>query len=762
MMKQVIRLRYAILAAWVAAAAVLAFLMPDLERLIREKGQPSIPDSYTSVRAERLLTEFGGASGASGSGKMDLVVVFHEEQPLSSERQSYIRQAVSQLQANRDKLGILQLIDPYSDEALRSELVSSDRQTVMIPVSIKPGGRTPAQVRDEVHAVLPQEPAAVSSYLTGSRLINEDQIQTSQAGVRKTEKVTVLFIVLILIVIFRSPVTPLISLATVGISYFISLGIVTLLVDKLNFPFASTTQTFLILVLFGIGTDYTILLFARFKEELGKQAGTREAVFATYRTAGRTVLYSGAAVLIGFGILGFARFSIYRSSVAVAIGVLVLLLCLYTLLPIAMALFGGKLFWPLRCRAGHADNRLWSRLGSAAISKPIRAIAVVLALTLPLAGLQAGGLSYNSMKEASQSAESVKGVRFLSEGFTPGKALPTTIVVSGQGRFDTSEGLAWIDGLTDAVAAVPGVQSAAGPTRPRGEKIDGFYVERQAGPLIKAMPQAPDYWKGLAQVERPKLFYAPAAAIQGDFSKALDSFMAPDRHSFKLNVVLSLDPYSNEAMDVINRIEQVLDYEQALSPVPSPATAIGGVSSVNRDLRAMAGEDFSRTVWLMVIGVMLVLVLMMRVFWLPVYMVGALVLAYYAALRLAGATVVPWLGMEGLSWTVPFFSFIMVIALGVDYSIFFMMRLREYAGKPLSEAVLAAMRHVGGVILSAALILGGTFAAMIPSGVPSLIEIASVVIAALAILSLLLLPVLVPALMTVQAKLNAQFSEKIR
>ncbi|MDF2715573.1 MAG: hypothetical protein K0R28_2498 [Paenibacillus sp.] len=756
-MKHVIRLRFVLLTAWLTAAVLLAVFMPDVEKLVREKGQPHIPDSYSSARAERLLAELNGTS--SDSGRMDVVVVFHEDQPLTSEQQTSIRQALIRLQSGADTLGILQLVNPFANEALRSELIAADGKTVMAPLSVQTNGRSVAQVRDDLHATLQQDPAAVHSYLTGSKLISADQILNSQAGVHKTEKVTVLFIIVILVVIFRSPITPLVSLITVGISYFISLGIVTQLVDKFDFPFASTTQTFLILVLFGIGCDYTILLFARFKEELGKQPDSKGAMLATYRTAGTTVLYSGAAVLIGFGILGFARFSIYRSSVAVAVGVLVLLLCLYTLLPLAMVTFGRKLFWPMRGRTGHGDHKLWSRLGQISLTKPIRAIFVVLALIVPFACLDAGQLSYNSMAESSQTAESVQGVRFLSESFTPGKALPTTIVVSAEvGRFDTGEGLAWIDGLTEAVRRVPGVQSVTGPTRPKGEKMEGFYVEKQAGKLVQAMPQAPDYWKGLAQAQEPRLFYMPTAALQGDYEKAIDTFMAKDRRSFKLSIVLSPDPYSNEAMDVVDRIDRVLDYEQSLSPVASPTVAIGGVSSVNRDLSDMAQRDFSRTVWLMLVGIMVMLVLITRAFWLPIYMIGALVLAYYAALRVVGLTVVPGLGMDGLSWTVPFFSFIMVVALGVDYSIFFMMRYRENAHRPHKEAVLGAMKHIGGVILSAAVILSGTFAAMIPSGVPSLIEIACVVIVALALLCLLLLPVLVPALMTVQAKLNAHSS----
>ena len=124
-----------------------------------------------------------------------------------------------------------------------------------------------------------------------------------------------------------------------GVSYIISLSIVALLVEHANLPFSNFTQVFLVVVLFGVGTDYNILLFTRFKEELVKQGHVLKAISTTYRTAGKTVLYSGLAVLVGFLALFLAQFSMYQATAAVAIGVAVLLLVLMTLNPFFMAVF---------------------------------------------------------------------------------------------------------------------------------------------------------------------------------------------------------------------------------------------------------------------------------------------------------------------------------------------------------------------------------------------------------------------------------------
>ena len=115
----------------------------------------------------------------------------------------------------------------------------------------------------------------VQTYLTGSDLVSEDFVQSTEKGIQKTEIIAIIFIIFVLIAVFRSPIVPFVSLFTVGISYIVSLSIVAHLVNQFNFPFSNFTQVFLIVVLFGIGTDYNILLFTRFKEELGKQDGNR-------------------------------------------------------------------------------------------------------------------------------------------------------------------------------------------------------------------------------------------------------------------------------------------------------------------------------------------------------------------------------------------------------------------------------------------------------------------------------------------------------
>ncbi|MCD9026341.1 MMPL family transporter [Cohnella silvisoli] len=713
-MQRLMKLRWALAVVWVVLFVAAVAFKPDMDALIREKGQPKIPQEYSSIQSVSLLKQLNQTP--SDVKPMDIVVVFHEDEQLSSDQMTHIQQQIADLGKKSSELGIVKFTDPFANAQVKSQLIAKDGTTVMLPLTLNKNNKTVTELTEGLQQQL--HDSKVQTYVTGNDRITEDQILTSQAGVKKTEMITVIFIIAILILVFRSPVTPILSLLIVGITYVISLSAVTSLVDTLGFPFATTTQTFLLLVLFGIGTDYNILLLSRFKEELREGHGVLEAIAATYRTAGKTVLYSGIAVLIGFSILGLAKFSIYQSAVAVAVGVALLMLVLFTLLPVCMLWTGNILFWPAKRQTGHGDNKLWKLTGTFSISRPIVSLVIVGLLTIPFLLSYKGELSFNSTKEVADSYESIQGLNLLSDKFTPGKAMPSTVVISTDERMDSKDRLAVIDRVSEAISIIQGVEKVYGPTRSKGDKMNGF-------PDLKGK----------------------------EFQAVLNAYMSEDRRSFKLTVELAVDPYSAEAMDVIGQIQAEAEKQLRTSGIESFSAGIGGVSSTNKDLRQISNEDFQRSVYLMLIGIFAILLYILRSFWIPLYIILSLVLSYFTALSVTETVAVNVFGADGLSWTAPFFSFIMIMALGVDYSIFLMMRYKEYSAMSPVEAVLQALKRIGGVVISAAVILSGTFAAMYPAGVPSLIQIATIVIVGLALLTFLMLPLFIPALMSLQAKL---------
>ena len=485
-MRKMIKFRWFIFVAWLILCFLSLYFMPDLDVLVREKGQPSIPDHYSSQIANNLLGEIDGSS--SGSDEIDVLAVFHNDRPLSSQQMKGIEAGIEQLKGKEKELGITGLLTHFDRKELEEQLLSKDGTAVLTPMRIDLKQRKVSEIREQINNELGEIP--VEHYLTGAAFINEDFAQTSQDGVKKTELITVLFIIVVLVLIFRSPVTPVISLLTVGISYLVSLGIMANLVDKLNFPFSNFAQIFLVLVLFGIGTDYNILLFSRFKEEMAQEKSIEEAIIKTYKTAGKTVFYSAVAVFIGFSGLFWAQFSIFQSASAVAIGVFVLFLVLVTVVPICMFLLGKKLFWPFTQTIEPKKTRSWVFASTFSVKRPLLSLVIVGIITVPILFLQGKPLSFNSLDEVDDSYPSIQGFYIVASAFSPSEAMPTSVVLKSKKPLDSPKALAFIDYMTSTLEQVHGVKKVFGPTRPQGERIEELYVQDQTDKTEAGLKEA--------------------------------------------------------------------------------------------------------------------------------------------------------------------------------------------------------------------------------------------------------------------------------
>ena len=321
--------RLASFVLWIIATIIIVTTMPNLDQLVREKGQITIPESAQSNMAEDMLNQMDEDSGE----RYQIIAVFNSgnDEALTDEQKEEVGKIIKELKNKQLQLGIKDIVTHLDNEQTENQLVSKDRTTILAQLSIEKNDREISEVAKELNKIVDSK--NVDTYLTGNRLVVEDFVQSTQDGIKKTEVIAIVFIIVVLILVFQSPIVPFVSLLSVGVSYLVSLGIIAHLVDQFSYPFSNFTQVFLVVILFGIGTDYNILLFTRFKEELVMQEDIWTAVRVTYKTAGKTVLYSALAVFIGFMALILAEFGLYRASSAVAIGVAVLVLVLMTLNP---------------------------------------------------------------------------------------------------------------------------------------------------------------------------------------------------------------------------------------------------------------------------------------------------------------------------------------------------------------------------------------------------------------------------------------------
>ncbi|EEW53791.1 MMPL family transporter [Limosilactobacillus antri] len=783
-MKKLIHNHFFALLAWVVILVLSLLAFPNVNQLTREHSQITLPQSTQSQIAQTIEQKHWGHHV---NNTYQVVAVFNNgDQKMSAADRQRVQETVDYLRKHQAEYGIKAVMGPNDNAATRKQLISKDQTTQLVQLNISKDHGTLQKINRQLSSAVKTN--GLKTYVTGADILNDDFSGAVQQGIKKTEVISVIFIFIVLLIVFRSPITPLISLLMVGISFLTSFSIVTNLVDKFNFPFSNFTQVFMIIVLFGIGTDYDILLYNQFKENLGKGMEKWAATKDAQKRAGRTILYSGSSLLIGFTSLGLARFSVYQSAVGVAIGVAVLLIVLLTLNPFFMAVLGKKMFWPDKRFTGESSSKLWRRMANGSVHHPVITLLLVFAILLPVGFVNHGQLNYNDADEISNSTPSKKGFNVVEDHFSKGTAEPVTIYIKSSHKLDNERNLLLIDRLTNQLKDSADVKTVTSVTQPAGTKVSQLYVNNQLrqltgqlgtaqsslsqlssgmamqaaatggaasdqamvagmGQMSSGLQAGGDYLSGLQKSAAADSFYLPNNQRRNpEFQQSVNNYLSADKKTAKLLVILNSNPSASRATSAVDGLTKISKYSLKGTALSHATVVVGGQSSKINDTKTIAGGDFLRTAIIMIVGIGLALVYVTRSLLQPVYVLGTLVTAYMASLSITHLLTRLLLGRTMLTWNTPFFSFIMLIALGVDYSIFLIMRYRNTDNHHYlpTERIVMAASAIGTVVISAAVILSGTFASLIPSGIPTLIEVAMTVVIGLIIL-VIIIPLVVPS-----------------
>ncbi|PID21998.1 hypothetical protein CSV61_07220 [Sporosarcina sp. P3] len=868
-MKTILKLKWPIAIGIVVLTAVLFMLAPDLAKQAEKAGSFQLLESADSQKAAKMLEDAGEADET-------ISLVYDLNEPADQAKKQEISKTAKEIKG-ASKI-VTDVLDPFESAEMEDQLVSEDQKIVLLPITVDGTDDQIIQLAEKIEKDIVSTEDKV--YMTGEAIINHDVNESAQEGLKKTEIITVVLIFALLLIVFRSIVTPFVPLVAVGITYLLSQSFVAFFIDWFGFPVSNYTQIFLVAILFGLGTDYCILLLSRYKEELLAGHEVEEAIINTYKTAGRTLFISALAVFIGFAAIGFADFPIFKSAVAVAVGIAVLMLVLFTVVPLLMSILKDKLFWPAKSAASHKDSKLWIAFSKLSVMRPLLSMLIVAIITIPLLLTYDNDLSFNTVDEIDGSKESVKGLNLISKAFGEGDSLPVQVLLKKDSPIVKEGDITYLEAISRDLEKVEGVKSVRTVTRPTGELLEDLYVDHQIGLMADGLKQANDgiheirlglatvqynlrdtanqlpsggagggsgliqaangieqingqlaqisgglqqglpaaqaaggldalgnelskirdgiagagsqinqsgsqigqlkgglkqlgsgvkaSKDGLAEVTtglqeiadmlddmadtksvRDTGLFIPKGTLENEeFTPVIDRYTFDDEKGILMEVILKENPYSREAISTVHDIKDTVKRAVIGTPFEDADLAFSGISSMNSDLSDISSADFTRTVTIMLIGLFIVLFVLFRSAIMPLYMIGSLLLTYYTAISITELIFVNGLGYDGVSWAVPFFGFIMLIALGVDYSIFLLDRFREESirGMKIKEALMYSMAKMGTVIITAAIILAGTFGAMMPSGVLSLMQIATIVISGLLLYGLIILPLLIPAI----------------
>jgi RND superfamily putative drug exporter len=518
--------------------------------------------------------------------------------------------------------------------------------------------------------------------LTGSVAVEVDNSRAIGDAERIVTVATLVLIIALLLLIFRSPVAAALPLVTVGLVYAVSSSLVGLGASLLDVTVGQELPTMLIVVLFGIGTDYVLFLLFRYRERLRAGDTPAEAIVTAVERVGEAIFSAGFAVIAGFSALALAALGFFATlGPALAVSVLVMVLAALTLIPAVVAVLGRAVFWPTRPGKSTARRTLPVRFGRWVARRPV-VVATVTGLLL--CGLAAGAFAarsdYDPISQLPAGAESTQAFERLKAGFPAGALQPTQVLLTAPAAIAPES----VGRLVQAVGGVTGVATAMPP-----------------------------------QVSR-------------------------DGRTVAVPVVLALDPYSGPALDLVSG--PLRDAARAAAP-PGATVLVGGQTMMLADVRAATQRDL--VVIFPVAGALLVLILagLLRAVLAPVYLVAMVVAGFAATLGAAALVFQGIAGRDGLSFALPTILYLFVTAIGTDYNILITARLREEIreGRHPRDAAALAIAHAGPSVSAAALILAGTFAALLLSGVPFFTEIGFAVTIGILIVAFLVSLLLVPA-----------------
>lgn len=557
-------------------------------------------------------------------------------------------------------------------------VVSPDGQAMQTIVPIEVGEEgwenlTPAV--DRLRDVAGANDLGMATHVTGPGGIGADQAEAFEGIDSTLLTATVAVVVLLLLLTYRSPVLWLFPLLAAGVSLAVSQAVIYLLAEHAGLTVNAQSAGILIVLVLGAGTDYALLLTARYREELRKHEDRHEAMALALHRAGPAILASSATVVISMLCLMAAEMNSTRGLGPVcAIGVLVALAAMLSLLPALLVVVSRWVFWPVKPTFGSDEptrTGRWAHIGNTIARRPRKVwVGTGLALgacAVGLVSLNATGLS--AADGFTGRPDSVVGQEVLDEHFPAGTGDPLSVIANAP--------------------ATPAVEAAV-----RGD------------PGVSAVT--------LPAVSEGRAFFQ--ATIN-------------DR------------PDSDAAKDTVDRVRD------AVHAVPDADARVGGGTAVILDAERAATQDNKVIIPLVLVVVLIILGVLLRALIAPLVLIATVVLSYAAALGISVFVFEHVFDFAGQDNAFPLFVFVFLVALGIDYNIFLMTRVREEAAQHgTRDGAVIGLAATGGVITSAGLILASTFAVLATLPVVAFTEIGFAVALGVLLDTLVVRSVLVTAL----------------
>jgi putative drug exporter of the RND superfamily len=819
-----------VVVAWLAAALVVGLTAPDLTRTVAESQTRLLPDDAESVRASALVREAWPGRSASAT----VVVALHRPDGLTEADRAYARDLVGRFQSGGRPRALLHVLGPHDRPEVADRLVSSDGTVQLLVTGLDTAFLSPASGRaiqwlqDRARESVP--PTGLRVLWSGDAVLGRDFMGCIRQSLDRAAGCTIVLLLGVLLVVYRSVWLALVPMVTIGVGLVVARGLLAWMMQA-GWASSPLVELFLIVILFGCGTDFCLFLSWRFAEHWDEDAPSRAMAFALGR-AKEPLLTSAGTVIAGLSLMGLTRFKLFSSTgPSVAIGLALTLAAALTLTPALLLILA-------RTRPGSfagltsPSSGFWAGVARRVMARPLLVWTLILAvLAVPAAYGMRVGVIHDLLAELPARTASVRDLKFIAEKFGPGTVAPLAVVIESDQDLRQSPGLALIDDVSRILARQPGIAEVRSATQPLGStapfdpaRLSARLSEVHAGLGLIAegnetmrdrfeqrskdlsallaweklvTPRLPSWVRSSGARPSAEAAGAPdlrermldelklaaekseeiargarrgrvaLAAVFDDpvgrrrldtlmvtedivrkhpaIGESFAAYLSDDGRRARIDLSQRDRLFSSEASGEVERLRRLLNAGLAGNGWLNVRAYVTGINAEWADIRATTRRD-QVLLWTAVpIGVFLILVVAIRNVWSSLNLVATMILTYAFSLGATHALFVSVLGAEGLDWTVPYFLFVLLVAVGVDYNVFLMSRLREEQREHgLVDGSRRAIARTGGLISSAAAITACSFASFLSSPLASIRQLGFALVVGLTVDALFVRPVLVP------------------
>lgn len=698
------------LVVWLLFAIVFSGIAPAAKEYSVNVNGADLPDEALSEIAKKELKRYFPEEGGNPA-----LLVFHNKQKLDNEAIKQVRKMSEYLHSNEAPNTIKETV-PFHQlpEQTQFAFLSKDKTTLVLPVFLKDYLEM-EEINDTIQNFQKKGDSLVNDSPTQFKITGPAGIASDTISIFSNADLVLLFstiglIFVLLIFIYRSPLLAIIPLLVSGIVYQVTDRLLGFSAKNGWFDIESQSLSIASILLFAVLTDYSLLVFARFREKLKKEENKYVAMQAAMKQVWEPIFFSGGTVLAAMLVLFIADYLPYQNFAPVfSLIMVIILIAGLTLVPALFVLFGRRAFWPVIPKVGESPNKtdsFWTKIGSLVVKRPgVVSTIVIVILAICSTYMTQITYSFNLIKSFPEDMNSRIGYEWLEKHYSKGELASTTVLLVSSQKIETEK----LEKLKNQLESQQGV-----------EKVTTELTS-------KTLP---------VMGTQNKIFTDNGKVAQ-------------------LQFVFKDNPYEQSSIDQLKLMRDQSEKLLQTSGFSSTTDQLHfiGETAKQVDIQELNSQDTRNIILLVTLLILILLGIQTRSVLAPLYMIFTIILSYGAAMGLSTFVFQQFWDLPTMSYRIPLYTFVFLVALGVDYSIMLVSRIRyENLNYGLYEAVKRGVALTGGVISSAGVILAATFGVLMTQPILELFMFGFAVAIGILLDTFLVRALLVPSFITLLGK----------